>query len=190
MVVFPLCYLSDAVLFTQQMAEYDCIATMIAVGGGFTSSDYIANVGNLANYVIAEAGWSLGVLDYKGEEATAINEQYKSLYGEDLDEYSAFGYFNASVMANVLERAASVDPDDIVQAFMDTDLDSDDEELILMQYEGVYFADERNDGQTHQNTRCSNVMTQIIDGEYKIIGPVSMVGEINAEFPAPTWSER
>ena len=189
-IVFPMCYLNDAVLFTQQMSEYQCDATIVACGGGFTSSDYIANVGELSNYVIAEAGRSLGVLDYKGEEGAAINEKYSSLYGEELDEYSAFGYFNSGILANVLERAASTDADKIVEAFLATDLDSDDPELSLMQYDGVYFADERNDGQTHQNKKCSNVMTHIIDGEYIVIGLVSMVGEPECEFPAPAWAER
>ena len=45
--VFPLMYLSDAILFVNQMREYDCNVPMMAQGAGFLVNDFIPSVGDL-----------------------------------------------------------------------------------------------------------------------------------------------
>lgn len=188
-VVFPVCYLNDAILFAQQLSEYQANTTLIATGGGFAVSDFCTNAGAAAEYAITNAGWSTGILDYKPEEAKKINEKYTEKTGMELDEYGAFGYFNASVMANVLERAASTDADAIREAFLATDITADDPELLLMPYEGVKFGE--RDGMTNQNIYSCNIAVQILDGRFQLVAPYSLVGdESPLVLPVPAWAER
>lgn len=188
-IVFPVCYLNDSLLFTQQLAEYKVNTTLFGTGGGLAVSDYITNAGANSEYVITNAGWSTGILDYKPEEATAINEEYTERTGLPLDEYGAFGYFNAAVMANVLERAASTDKEAIREAFLNTDIKADDPELLLMPYEGVKFGE--RDGMTNQNIYSCNIVTQVLDGEFTLVAPYSLVGdESPVVLSIPTWDAR
>jgi len=189
-VTIPIAYLADALLFTQQMYELKCESIIFASSGGFTTPDYAQKVGEAGNYVLTVAAWDKSILPYKPEEATKLNEQYKAKYGEDLDGYAVNGYLAAAVMIGAIERAGSFDREKINEALAATNLSTDDPALIFHPYTGLDFNGEVR-GMTHQNTKAQGIVLQVIDGEFKLVGPESLVGDKSElVWPIPPINER
>lgn len=189
-VTIPVAYLADALLFTQQMYELKCESIIFASSGGFTTPDYAQKVGEAGNYVLTVAAWDKSILPYKPEEAAKLNDQYKSLYGEDLDGYAVNGYLAAAVMIGAIERAGSFDREKINEALAATNLSTDDPALIFHPYTGLDFNGEVR-GMTHQNTQAQGIVLQVINGEFKLVGPDSLVGDKSElVWPIPSINER
>lgn len=189
-VTIPVAYLADSLLFTQQMAEYKSESIILASSGGFTTPDYAQKVGAAGNQVLTIASWDTSVLPHKPEQATKLNEQYKSLYGEDLDGYAVNGYLAAAVMVNAIERAGSADREAINKALAETDLPADAPELIFHPYSGVSFEGEIRE-MTHQNTKARGIILQVIDGKFELVGPKDVVGEDSKlQWPITPYSDR
>lgn len=188
-VVVPCSYVNDALLFTQQMADYKLNNTIVSSGSGFAAGDFIEKAGKNAEYIYGSTGWNSGLLPLLGEEATAINEQYKGIMGFDMDEFSANGYIGAAVMVDAIERAASTDPAAIQQALLDTNIEPGHPALALHPYKGIQFGETL--GMQNQNIHSAVTMTQILDGEFVVVYPLEMLGEENpAVYPAPGWDDR
>ncbi len=188
-VVVPMSYLNDALLLTQQMADYKLSNTIVSSGSGFVAGDYIEKAGKNSEYIMGSAAWTTGLLPFLGKEAQDVNEQYKAKMGYDLDEFSANGYLTAAVMVNAIERAASTDPEAIKKALLETDIKPGSPELALHPYKGVKFGDIRD--MHNQNIHSEVVMVQILNGKFEIIYPLELIGDNNpAVFPAPIWDER
>lgn len=189
-VTIPVAYLADALLFTQQMYELKCESIIFASSGGFTTPDYAQKVGVAGNYVLTVAAWDTSVLPYKPEEATKLNEQYKSIYGEDLDGYAVNGYLAAATMIGAIERAGSFDREKINDALSTTNLPADDPALIFHPYEGIDFTTPVR-GMTHQNAKAQGIVLQVIDGQFKLVGPdVLTGGKSELVWPIPSINER
>lgn len=189
-VVIPVAYLADALLFTQQMAEYKSDAIIVASSGGFTVPDYAEKVGEAGNQVITIASWDTSVLPFKSELAAQLNEQYIEKYGEAMDGYAVNGYLAAAVMIDAVERAGSFEREAINDALAATDLDADHPALIFHPYTGVSFEGEIR-GMTNQNTKAGGVILQVIDGEFKLVGPTTLTGdETDLVWPVVPYSQR
>ena len=138
------------------------------------------------------SSWDPSVLQFKTEEAVAINEKYKAEYsdGVDMDTYAANGWLGGAVMLNAIERAASTDPEAIKDAIHATDLGADSYECTLHPFEGIKFGE--TCGMTNQNIYAKSIILQVIDGQFTLIGPSSMVPLEESEivFPIPSWSEQ
>ena len=182
-IVFAMCYLSDAQLLTTQMKEYGVKSTIFADGAGFVTSTYLESAGDLAEGNFATAGWDVGAVEYKGEAAAALNDKFKTEYsgGQDLNEFSASGWLNASVMLNAIERAGSTDKEAIREALQSTEIGPDDQELSLHAYEGIKFGEVR--GMTNQNIYSGKLIIQVQDGNYVLIGPNTLVTEDKFIWP-------
>jgi len=187
--LIPMSYLNDAILLAQGLAQYKVDVPVFACGGGFSVADFAANAGDSANYILTLSGWNAGILNYKPAEAAALNEEYKAVWGKDMDEYAANGYLAGAMMCDALERAGSLDKDTIRDAFAATDLDSDSDVLILHGYSGIHFEDVR--GMHNQNADAVMVTLQIMDGEYNMVGPLDLIGDGNPlVWPVPNWDDR
>ena len=188
-IVVPCCYVNDALLFTQQMSDYQLSNTIVSSGSGFAAGDFIEKAGTNGEYIYGSTGWNSGLLPYLGEEAQAINDQYKAKMGFDMDEFSANGYLGAAVLVDAIERAASTDPVAIQQALLATDIQPGHPALALHPYQGVKFGEVL--GMSNQNIYSAVTMTQILDGKFVVVYPFEMLGDENpAVYPAPAWSER
>jgi branched-chain amino acid transport system substrate-binding protein len=188
-VVVPCSYVNDALLFTQQMADYKLSNTIVSSGSGFAAGDFIEKAGTNAEYIYGSTGWNSGLLAHLGDEAKAINEQYKALMGFDMDEFSANGYLGAAVVVDAIERAASSDPAAIHKAIQETDIKPGHPALALHPYKGVKFGELM--GMQNQNIYSEVTMTQILNGEFVVVYPFEMLGDNNpAVYPAPDWSQR
>ncbi len=182
-IVFAMCYLSDAQLLTTQMKEYGVKSTIFADGAGFVTSTYLESAGDLAEGNFATAGWDVGAVEYKGAAAAALNDKFKTDYsgGQDLNEFSASGWLNASVMLSAIERAGSADKEAIREALQSTDIGPNDHELSLHAYEGIKFGEVR--GMTNQNIYSGKLIIQVQDGKYVLIGPNTLVTEDKFNWP-------
>ncbi len=182
-IVFAMCYLSDAQLLTSTMAEYQVDATIFADGSGFVSSDYIEFAGEAAEGLIATNGWHVGLCEYKGEVASQLNEQYKTEYsdGIDMNEFSASGWLNATIMCEVINNAGAADREAIREALANFKVDSSDYALSLHAYEGIEFTDVRT--MVNQNKYSGKVITQCQNGEYVLVGPTTLVKSDNFIWP-------
>lgn len=170
------------------MADYKVNSTILSCGGGFCNADYIVKAGKNSEYTLACAGWGKGVLEYKGDTAKSLNEQFKTITGMDLDEYGANGYLAAGVMINAVERAKSTEPQVICDALAATDIKPDDPALALHAYDGVKFGDVR--GMHNQNIYAKDILTQVLDGQFVLVGPLSFVKDSKVVFPVPAWEDR
>ena len=182
-IVFAMCYLSDAQLLTSTMSEYQVDATIFADGSGFVSSDYIEFAGEAAEGLLATNGWHVGLCEYKGEVATQLNEQYKTEYsnGVDMNEFSASGWLNATIMCEVIENAGAADREAIREALANFNVDSSDYALSLHAYEGIEFGQVRT--MYNQNKYSGKVITQVQDGQYVLVGPTTLVKSGNFIWP-------
>lgn len=188
-IVVPCCYVNDALLFAQQMADYQLNNTIVSSGSGFAAGDFIEKAGKNAEYIFGSTGWNSGLLPYLGEEATKLNDQYKEIMGFDMDEFSANGYLGAAVMVDAIERAASSEPAAIQAALLETDIQSDHPALALHPYKGIKFGETM--GMQNQNIYSAVTMTEILNGEFTVVYPLEMLGDQNpAVFPAPAWDAR
>lgn len=184
--VFPLMYLSDAILFVNQMYEYDCNVPMMAQGAGFLVSDFIPSVGDLSNYIFSACGWTADMIGARSTEAQKLAADYKAEFGTDMTEYEVNGWLGMAVVVDALERAASTDHDTLAKAMLETNLTPTDEALMFHDYTGVTFAN--FDGMTNQNNQANACFIQCIDGVYKYITPTA--DDANTVWPIPAWSER
>lgn len=183
-------YLNDALLFTKGFADYKVDSMIIAFGGGFSTTDYPQQAGAAGDNVIALSSWNPGLLEYKPARATELNNKYKAQYGIDLDEYSANGYLAASIVCDVLERAATLDKDKIRDAFAATDWAADDPNLVLHPYKGLKFGE--INGMTNQGLNSDQIFVQIKDGAFKLVGPLHIVSmeKSGIVWPVPTYATR
>ena len=185
--VIPFMYLSDAILFTTQMAEYDCNVPMAPMGGGFTVSEFYPSVGDQAEYILCCGPWVADIVNYRSEEAQQIRADYIEEYGVDMTEYEANGWLGMGVLLDAIDRADSTDHEAIVEALNATDLGPDDLPLLFHDYTGVTFGTV-NGNIYNQNTQANACAMQFIDGEWRYCS-------VNPEdttivWPVPAWSER
>lgn len=185
-VVFSLMYLSDAILFTNQMYEYDCNVPIIAQGGGFVVSDFIPSVGDLGNYILSACAWLADMVSSKSDEAKQLEADYEAQYGTEMTEYEVNGWLGMAVVVDALERAASTDREAVAQAMRETNITADSEALMFHDYSGVTF--ENVYDMYNQNPQANAAFLQIIDGQYKYI--TTSADDATLTWPVPAWSER
>lgn len=184
--VFPLMYLSDAILFTNQMYEYDCNIPMMAQGAGFLVSEYIPSVGDLSEYIFSACAWTADMVNSKSEEAQQIEADYEAEYGTEMTEYEVNGWLGMAVVVDALERSGSTDHEALRQALADTNLTPEDDALMFHDYTGVTFG--TVEGMTNQNTQANACFVQCIDGQWKYI--TTSADDDTMVWPVPGWSER
>ncbi|MGI6739479.1 MAG: ABC transporter substrate-binding protein [Christensenellales bacterium] len=182
-IVYAMCYLADAQLFTSTMAEYRVDSLIFADGAGFVTSDYLSFAGDAAEGILATNGWHVGLTEYKGEVATALNEQYKTEYsdGTNMNEFSASGWLNATIMCEIIERAGSADREEIRTALANFKVDDTDYSLSLHAFQGIDFQEVR--GMINQNIYSGKIITQCQNGEYVLVGPTTLVKTGNFIWP-------
>lgn len=183
-------YLADSLLFTSQMQEYNCDVPILAHGGGYLVSDYVTSLGNKAEYVMTTSGFGPDLVDQISDTSKQLRAEYIQRFGEDMTEYTAFGWTSIAVMCDAIERAGSQDREAVREALAATNItDTNHPALALMGYKGIKF--ESGDsvfGLSNQNIYATSVMLQIQDGKYKYI--TGAADDSIIKFPFPKWSER
>lgn len=177
-VVFLASYTQDAILITKTMKQMDFNAkAVMALDGGQILPAYVEAVGDLGNFIFAEARWNADL----GKPITQeVNRKYKERYGVNMDGHNTRAHTAAYVLYYALEKAGSTDPEKLREALATIEVPGD---KIIMGWDGVKF-DEKG-----QNILGRGCIVQMFNKEYKTVWPLS-VKTADAVFPVPRWDER
>jgi len=174
-------YVNDAVLFQQTFKQQDYLPeAIIGMEAGHVDKDYVGNLGEDAEYIMTSATWSKDLMETK-PIVNEVNELFKEEHDRDLAGYIPQAISGMMVVADAINRSESLEPEDIRDALLDTDYD---EEHLVVPWDGVQFNEE-----THQNELGSNLLLQIIDGEYRLVWPFDLAAE-ELKWPMPSFEER
>jgi branched-chain amino acid transport system substrate-binding protein len=144
---------ADAILLTNTLADYKVkLKAIIGSGGGHADPSFLQATGKNAQYLFDIVEWETDVNKTGAKEA---NEKFKARYGYNLAGESVDAYLAIYVLADAMERAASLDPVKIREALATTSYRSG--RGMIVGYDAVEF-----DG-TGQNKHASLVMVQIND---------------------------
>lgn len=179
-VIFGQQYLNDAILTLNTLKNLDYFPDgFVADSVGYTRPDVLKQAGADGNYVISRLAWALG-LGRKKPLVYQVNELYRSLYGEDMDETNARSFTGLLVLADAINRAGSTDHYAIREALRGTNIPGS---KLIMPWSGVRF------DETGQNVLAKGILGQIQNDEFRIVWPPEHA-ETRAIWPAPAWGKR
>ncbi len=174
-------YVTDAILFTQAFKEYDVNPKIIlATDVGYTHPDYFAAVGKDADYVINRENYAPDMKDVN-PVAKEADDTYFAKFGKHFDGTSIRAYVGALLVADVLERAGSTDPEELRDTILATKWGKD---KLPTAWDGIEFNPENG-----QNKLVKGIMTQTFDATPYTIWPWDAATR-DVVFPMPTWAER
>jgi branched-chain amino acid transport system substrate-binding protein len=177
-VVFPVSYITDAILIIKTMKQLDVNAAIIGGGAGYLIPEFYNGLGADANYVFSVGSWNF---DINCPEVTKFSEEYEKKYGEFLMEHAGEAYVMMWVIADALERAASLDPKKVREALVKTNLTKGPG--AAMPGCRVEF------DTTGWNKHVHPVMTQWQKGQLRTVYPASDA-RIKPIWPVPPWKKR
>lgn len=175
-------------LLVKQMADYQCDAKMVGLGGGVGDLEFIENAGAASENVLYCAPW---VPSYGGAapEAEELAAKFNETYGYEMTMEPCWGWLGMATIINAIEAAGSADREAIADALYTLDVGSDDWSLWFSGYEGVKFCTEgetnpaygSDSGERYnQNSALGEmggmVMVQVQNGEWTIVYPTSYTG--------------
>jgi branched-chain amino acid transport system substrate-binding protein len=173
---------ADAILLTNAMTEMNVKAkAIIGTGGGHADPMYRKNTGKNCEYVVDVVEWET---DLNRPSIPEINAEFKKRYGYDLAGESVDAFASVFVIADALERAGSLKPKKIRDAFATTKLCGGQGQvgIDILSYDCVEF------DKQGQNINAGIVLVQFreIDGEMKrvTVWPLSAASQ-KAVFPNP-----
>ncbi|MEM1945877.1 MAG: ABC transporter substrate-binding protein [Candidatus Caldarchaeum sp.] len=171
-------YVTDAILYTKKLKELGVAPKVfIANDAGHIHSDYLNSVGKDSEYFFSREvfNWDLGEKKPAIKEA---NDKFKAAYGKDMDGTIARAYTAALLVVDVLERAGSIDPENIRKALVETNWS---EEKTPMPWAGIKF-DEKG-----QNILATGLVVQLQKGKYRTVWPWSVATVKPEGVPFPGW---
>ncbi|MCX5851587.1 MAG: ABC transporter substrate-binding protein [Deltaproteobacteria bacterium] len=146
---------SDAILLNNTMAEMKVkVKAIVGTGGGHADPMFRKNCGKNAEYMFDVVEWET---DLGKAGIPEVNAEFKKRHGYDLAGESVDAFASVFVIADALERAASLDPKKIRDALAKTKLCSGPG--MIVSYDCVEF------DETGQNKNAGIVMVQ-----YRMIG--------------------
>ena len=116
-VILTVTYLMDSILIRKALVESRATALMIDTAGGAVSPEYIQTLGPLAEGTLTMAEYSKFAAG--GKE---LNNRFHTRFKTDITGDSAHAYQALLVLKDALERAGSVDKEQIRKALAATDI--------------------------------------------------------------------
>ena len=175
-VIYMVSYVMDASLLMKQIKELRIDAKLFAGGAaGFAIPEFIDNAKDAAEYVVTATLWSPQA-KYKG--AKEYGEKYKKLYGDYPSYHGAEAYSALYIVKDALERAKSMDQENIRAALKATAMET--------AFGPIKFEDKS--GYQNQNFMDTLVL-QVIKGEHQTIWPQQYAMQ-KYLYPIPKWRER
>lgn len=177
-VVFPVSYITDAILIIKTMKQLDVNAAVIGGGAGYLIPEFYNGLGADANYVFSVGSWNF---DINCPEVPKFSEEYEKRFGEFLMEHAGEAYVMMWVIADALERAASLDPKKVREALVATNLTKGPGAAMpgcRVQFDA-----------TGWNKHVHPVMTQWQKGQLKTVYPASDA-RVKPIWPVPAWKKR
>ncbi len=167
---------NDAILLVQELYKQRVeVKTIMGPGNpGFYQPTSIKALGKLAEYLMANAPWS----NPKSPLTQKVAADYEKRFGDQLTTESAWAYQGVMVVADILERAGTTDPDKFVDAARKTDITDH-----IVAGGPIQFAENGD------NLGASSAMVQIREGRARVMYPKSMA-EVQPVYPIPKLWER
>ena len=179
-IVFMACYLSDAILFQKEFKALDFNPkAFLCMDAGHIHPDFVGALGADANYIFTREVWSLD-LKVINPLIGIVNDMYYKRHGKNMDGTTARDFTALMVMADVLNRAGSTEPEAIRKALVETNIPAD---KLIMPWRGVKY-DAKG-----QNMYGEGVISQIIDQSWHTVYPPEFALK-DWVYPQPTWAER
>ena len=118
--VYMVSYIMDASLLMRQSMELR-LSPKVFVGGaaGFTLPEFLKNAGKASDLVYSATLW-YQTLPFPG--AKDYFDKFVKKFGTDTEYHGAEAYAAAYVIADALKRTKSLQPDDVRQALLATDM--------------------------------------------------------------------
>jgi len=143
---------ADAVLITNTLADYKVSPkVIIGSGGGHADPTFLSGCGENARFVFDIVEWET---DVNKPGAKEVNDKYKKLYGNNLTGEAVDAYVAMYVLADALERAASLEPDKIRAALAATEYKGNG---LIVGYDSIKF------DESGQNQNAAMCIVQIND---------------------------
>jgi branched-chain amino acid transport system substrate-binding protein len=171
---------ADAVLLTNTLAEYKVTPKVIlGSGGGHADPTFLSGTKDNAKFMFDIVEWET---DVNKPGAKEINAKYKAKYGSNLTGEAVDAYVAMYVIADALERSASLEPNKIRDALAATNLSTGPAAIVA--YDSITF------DASGQNENAALAIVQINDlgqGLERItVWPkVSRRAGYNPVFPMP-----
>src|SRR5215472_13737984 len=118
--LFSLSYLNDLILIVRTVKQVGLNIAINGGSGGFVMPDFYKNVGNAAEGLQGVAHWNHDI----DANAQKVNVEFKKRTGEFAFEYAGGLVAQTFMLADALERAASVDPQKVREALSTLDVSS------------------------------------------------------------------
>lgn len=177
-VVFPVSYLTDAVLIIRTMKETNTNAAIMGGGSGYLMPDTLEIMGSDLNYIYTTACWNH---DLPYEHVEEINEKFIDKHGEFIQETAGEMYAAVWVLKDALERAGTIEGTKLRDAISATDLSKGP--AAIMQPGRVRF------DETGQLVDIFPILLQWQEGKLKTVWPKE-VATAEPVWPVPDWNER
>jgi branched-chain amino acid transport system substrate-binding protein len=177
-VLFPVSYITDAILIIKTMKQLDVNAAIIGGGAGYLIPEFYNGLGADANYVFTVGSWNY---DINCPEVPQFSAEYEKKYGEFLMEHAGEAYVMMWVIADALERAGSTDPKKVRDALAKTNLTKGPGSAMpgcRVEFDS-----------TGWNKHVHPVMTQWQKGQLKTVYPASDA-RVKPIWPVPPWKQR
>jgi branched-chain amino acid transport system substrate-binding protein len=171
-------YTVDAILAIKTMHELGYYPKALITGGsGHTVPDFYKSVGKLSEYIYVTEPFSpmLPVGEVKERAA-----EFQKKYNTPMDMYGAFFYTATYVLADALEKAGSVDKDEVRKALTKVNIEVGKKGNLF-----PYAATFDEQGQAPATTS----FCQWKKGVKEIVYPTA-TATAKAVIPAPAWNER
>lgn len=175
--------LEEGVSLFRTAGEYGLDCGWFCCGGVIVTSEFREAVGDAANGIFSTDTWNPGFLDKKGEESLAVHQLYVDEHGYAMNENAGCAWNSVAVMVAALEAAGSTDGVALQTALKEMDLDADSKYMIMTQFDGMKFGYPDNNGNYGHNIYGLSTVSQLIDGEWKMVWPDEMLLENPIVWP-------
>ncbi len=168
--------LNDAILLVQEMYKQRVEVQAIMGPGnpGFYHPNFSKTLGKLAEFTLDNVPW----YNPKSPLTQKVAADYEKRFGEQLTTDSGWAYQGVMIVADILERASSTDPDKFVEAGRKTNIK-----------EHVTSGGNIQFSENGDNIGASTAMIQIREGRARVVLPKEMA-EVDLKYPVPQLWQR
>lgn len=181
-IIFPVSRPGDSIILTRELYKQRVELMGIYSPGspGWYEPDVIKDLGKLIMHVMVNVPW----INPLSPVYQSANAAFQKEHGKYLDTNSGYAYTGILVIADILERAASTDPEKIIAATKQTNFKAHPVVGGPIQF------DEKGD-----NTGAISALIQIQEGstpvdQLKVVMPKEFAQSDKIVFPAPQLWER
>lgn len=176
--LFPVSYITDALLIIRTMKQLNVNAAIFAGGAGYLIPDFYKDLGKDSDYVFSAAAWNN---DINCSDVAKIAEAYQKRYGEFLMEHAGEAYVMMWVLADAIGRARSTDPKKVRDALAKTNLTKGPGSVMP----GCHVQFDEHGWNKHVHP----VMVQWQSGKLRCVYPESDA-RVKPIWPVPAWDKR